>query len=182
MKGSSAMPHKRNPKVAERICGLARVARANALVGLENMPLWHERDISHSSAERIVIPDTVLAVDYMLDRFCWIVEGLVVYPERMERNLWASHGLFFSHRLLLALIEAGVDRAGAYRLVQRNAMRAWDEELDFPELVRADPDVAQHLDQHALASVFDLDATIANLDVTFDRLRRLAPKEEPAHA
>jgi adenylosuccinate lyase len=182
MKGSSAMPHKRNPKVAERICGLARVARANALVGLENMPLWHERDISHSSAERIVIPDTVLALDYMLDRFCWIVEGLVVYPERMERNLWASHGLFFSHRLLLALIEAGVDRAGAYRLVQRNAMRAWDEELDFAGLVRSDPDVAQHLDEDALASVFDLDATIANLDTTFDRLRRLAPKEEPAHA
>jgi adenylosuccinate lyase len=182
MKGSSAMPHKRNPKVAERICGLARVARANALVGMENMPLWHERDISHSSAERIVIPDTVLALDYMLDRFCWIVEGLVVYPERMERNLWASHGLFFSHRLLLALIEAGVDRAGAYRLVQRNAMRAWDEELDFPGLVRADPDVAQHLDEQALATVFDLDATIANLDTTFDRLRRLAPKEEPAHA
>jgi adenylosuccinate lyase len=99
----------------------------------------------------------------------------------MERNLWASHGLFFSHRLLLALIEAGVDRAGAYRLVQRNAMRAWDEELDFPGLVRADAEVAQHLDEHALASVFDLDATIANLDATFDRLRRLAPKEEPAH-
>src|SRR5207302_1558754 len=127
MKGSSAMPHKRNPKVAERVSGLARIVRAAALVGLENMPLWHERDISHSSAERVVIPDAFFAVDYMLDRFAWIVEGLVVYPERMERNLWASHGLFFSHRLLLALIESGLDRAQAYELVQRNAMQAWDK-------------------------------------------------------
>jgi len=181
MKGSSAMPHKRNPKVAERVSGLARVVRAAAVVGLENMPLWHERDISHSSAERIVVPDAFLALDYMLDRFTWIVEGLVVYPDRMERNLWASHGLFFSHRLLLALVEAGVERADAYRLVQRNAMRAWDEERDFGELVRADPELTTVLDETTLASVFDLDATIANLDSTFDRLRRLAPKEEPVH-
>jgi adenylosuccinate lyase len=181
MKGSSAMPHKRNPKVAERISGLARVARAASVVGLENMPLWHERDISHSSAERIVIPDAFLALDYMLDRFTWILEGLVVYPERMARNLWASHGLFFSHRLLLALVDAGLDRPDAYRLVQRNAMRAWDEERDFGELVRADPEIVSALNEPALASVFDLDATIANLDSTFDRLRRLAPKEEPVH-
>jgi adenylosuccinate lyase len=177
MKGSSAMPHKRNPKVAERISGLARVVRGAAVVGLENVPLWHERDISHSSAERIVIPDAFLALDYMLDRFRWIVEGLVVYPDRMERNLWASHGLFFSHRLLLALVEHGLERAEAYRLVQRNAMRAWDEERDFGELVRADPDLRAHLDDAALADVFDLGATVANLDSTFDRLNRLAPKE-----
>src|SRR5207245_8533795 len=126
MKGSSAMPHKRNPKVAERICGLARVVRSAALVGMENVPLWHERDISHSSAERVVLPDAFLALDYMLDRFCWIVDGLVVYPERMQRNLWSSHGLFFSHRLLLALVGGGLERAAAYRLVQRNGMRAWD--------------------------------------------------------
>jgi adenylosuccinate lyase len=181
MKGSSAMPHKRNPKVAERVSGLARVVRAASVVGLENMPLWHERDISHSSAERIVVPDAFLALDYMLDRFAWIVEGLVVYPERMERNLWASHGLFFSHRLLLALVEAGLERAAAYQLVQRNAMRAWDDERDFGELVGADPEIASVLDADALARVFDLDATIANLDSTFDRLRRLAPKEEPVH-
>jgi adenylosuccinate lyase len=181
MKGSSAMPHKRNPKVAERVSGLARVVRAAAVVGLENMPLWHERDISHSSAERIVLPDAFLALDYMLDRFTWIVDGLVVYPERMERNLWASHGLFFSHRLLLALVEAGVERADAYRLVQRNAMRAWDEERDFGELVRADSELTAVLAATTLARVFDLDATIANLDSTFDRLRRLAPKEEPVH-
>jgi adenylosuccinate lyase len=182
MKGSSAMPHKRNPKVAERVSGLARVVRGAALVGLENMPLWHERDISHSSAERIVIPDAFLAVDYMLDRFTWIVDGLVVYPERMERNLWASHGLFFSHRLLLALIGSGLERADAYRLVQRNAMRAWDEERDFGELVRADREITAQLDEQALAEVFDLNATIANLDSTFDRVRRLIPKEEPVHA
>jgi adenylosuccinate lyase len=181
MKGSSAMPHKRNPKVAERICGLARVVRAAAIVGFENVSLWHERDISHSSAERVVIPDAFLALDYMLDRFCWIVDGLVVYPERMERNLWSSHGLFFSHRLLLALIESGAERADAYRLVQANAMRSWDEERDFAELVRADPAIAERLDDAALASVFDLGATIAHLDATFDRLRRLAPKEEAVH-
>jgi adenylosuccinate lyase len=155
--------------------------RAASVVGLENMALWHERDISHSSAERIVVPDAFLALDYMLDRFAWIVEGLVVYPERMERNLWASHGLFFSHRLLLALVEAGLERAAAYQLVQRNAMRAWDDERDFGELVGADPEIASVLDADALARVFDLDATIANLDSTFDRLRRLAPKEEPVH-
>jgi adenylosuccinate lyase len=182
MKGSSAMPHKRNPKVAERLSGLARVVRAASVVGLENMPLWHERDISHSSAERIVIPDAFLALDYMLDRFAWIVEGLVVYPERMERNLWSSHGLFFSHRLLLALIEDGLERADAYRLVQHNAMRAWDEEREFAELVRADPEITARLDDSALADVFDLGATIAHLDRTFDRLHRLVPKEEPVHA
>jgi adenylosuccinate lyase len=181
MKGSSAMPHKRNPKVAERICGLARVVRAASIVGLENVPLWHERDISHSSAERVVVPDAFLALDYMLDRFRWLAEGLVVHPDRMERNLWASHGLFFSHRLLLALVEHGLERADAYRLVQRNAMRAWDEERDFPELVHADPDIRARLDDAALADVFDLGATVANLDPAFDRLRRLAPKEEPVN-
>src|SRR5690242_6401425 len=182
MKGSSAMPHKRNPKVAERICGLARVVRAAALVGFENVPLWHERDISHSSAERVVVPDAFLALDYMLDRFQWLVDGLVVHPERMEKNLWASHGLFFSHRLLLALVEAGLERGDAYRLVQRNAMRAWDEERDFGALVRADDEITSHLGSDALDDVFDLDATVANLDSTFDRLHRLAPKEEPVHA
>src|SRR5437763_793193 len=135
-KGSSAMPHKRNPKVSERICGLARVVRAASLVGMEDVSLWHERDISHSSAERVVIPDAFLALDYMLDRFTWLLDGLVVHPERMRRNLDASHGLYFSQRLLLALVESGLERDEAYRLVQRNAMRAWDEELDFRDLVR----------------------------------------------
>jgi adenylosuccinate lyase len=182
MKGSSAMPHKRNPKVAERISGLARVLRANAGVGLENVVLWHERDISHSSAERVVLPDSFLALDYMLDRFAWLIDGLVVHPDRMERNLWASHGLFFSHRLLLALVEQGVARDEAYRLVQRNAMRAWDEELDFEELVRDDREIAGRLSAADLTEVFDLEATIAHVDGAFERLRRLAPKEEAVHA
>src|SRR5258706_11882582 len=137
-KGSSAMPHKRNPVVAERICGLARVVRAAAIVGLENVALWHERDISHSSAERVVIPDAFLAVDYMLDRFSWLMEGLIVREERIRRNLEDSHFLFFSQRVLLALVESGLSRDDAYRRAQRNAMRAWDEELDFRELVRHD--------------------------------------------
>src|SRR3954468_10860845 len=179
MKGSSAMPHKRNPKVAERISGLARVVRANAVVGLENVPLWHERDISQSSAERVVIPDSFLALDYMLDRFAWIVEGLVVHPERMRRNLEMSHGLFFSHRLLLALVESGFPRGEAYRAVQTHAMRAWDEETDFTELVRGDSALAASVD---LDAVFDLDATVRHVDTVFDRLHALVRKEEPVHA
>jgi len=179
MKGSSAMPHKRNPKVAERICGLARVVRANSLVGLENVPLWHERDISQSSAERVVIPDSFLALDYMLDRFTWIVEGLVVHPERMLRNLESSHGLVFSHRLLLALIEAGLPRDDAYRLVQGHAMQAWEEEADFAQLVRNDPEISGRTD---LDAVFDLATTVRHVDTVFDRLQGLAQKEEPVHA
>jgi adenylosuccinate lyase len=177
MKGSSAMPHKRNPKVAERICGLARVVRSTASVGLENVVLWHERDISQSSAERVVIPDAFLALDYMIDRFIWIVDGLVVYPERMLRNLDASHGLVFSHRLLLALIESGLPRDEAYRLVQRSAMTAWDEERDFRALVGADPDVTARLDIAALDGVFDLAATVQHVDAVFDRLAVLTRKE-----
>ena len=178
-KGSSAMPHKRNPVVAERICGLARVVRGAAVVGLENVALWHERDISHSSAERVVIPDAFLAVDYMLDRFTWLVDGLVVREERMRRNLEASHYLFFSQRVLLALVESGLPRDDAYRLVQRNAMRAWDEELDFRELVRADDEIAGRVD---LDAVFDLDVYTRHVDIVFARLHALADKEEPVHA
>jgi adenylosuccinate lyase len=181
MKGSSAMPHKRNPKVAERISGLARIVRAAALVGFENVPLWHERDISHSSAERVVVPDAFLALDYMLDRFTWVVDGLVVYPERMRRNLDASHNLFFSHRLLLALVESGLERADAYALVQRAAMRAWDEERDFVQLARDDDAIAGRLGTERLDDVFDLNATVAHLDSVFDRIHRLVQKEEPVH-
>ena len=181
-KGSSAMPHKRNPIVAERICGLARVVRGAALVGLENVALWHERDISHSSAERVVVPDAFLALDYMLDRFAWLLEGLVVRPERMRRNLEASHGLFFSQRLLLALVESGLERSKAYELVQRNAMRAWEEEQDFPDLVRSDMAISAQLDAAALGAVFDLEAYTRHVDVVFDRLSALVPKEEPIHA
>jgi adenylosuccinate lyase len=174
-KGSSAMPHKRNPIVAERICGLARLVRGYAQVGFENVALWHERDISHSSAERVVLPDAFLAVDYMLERFAWLVEGLVVRSERMRANLDSSGGLFFSQRLLLALVESGLDRDGAYRLVQRHAMRAWDEGLDFRELVRADSEIAGRVD---LESAFDLDAYTVHAGVVFDRLRDLVAEWE----
>ncbi len=181
-KGSSAMPHKRNPVVAERICGLARVVRSASVVGLENVALWHERDISHSSAERVVVPDAFLAVDYMLDRFAWLIEGLVVRPEQMRRNLDASHGLFFSQRVLLALVGAGLGRDEAYRLVQRNAMRAWDEEQDFRSLVSADSEITAVLDADALDEAFDLAAYTRHVDAVFDRLRTLVQKEEPVHA
>ena len=177
-KGSSAMPHKRNPVVAERICGLARVVRAAAIVGLENVALWHERDISHSSAERVVIPDAFLAVDYMLDRFSWLMEGLIVREERMRRNLEDSHFLFFSQRVLLALVESGLSRDDAYQLVQRNAMRAWDEELDFRELVRREEEIASRVD---LEAVFDLSSYTRHVDTVFARLHSIAVKEEPVH-
>ncbi len=176
MKGSSAMPHKRNPKVAERLSGLARIVRATAVVGMENVGVWHERDISHSSAERIVVPDAFFALDYMLDRFVWIMEGLVVYPERMRRNLEASHFLFFSQRVLSALVESGLSRDDAYRLVQRASMRSWEEELDFRELCRADDEIASRVD---LDSTFDLTAYTRHVDTVFARLEAL--KGEPAH-
>jgi adenylosuccinate lyase len=176
-KGSSAMPHKRNPIVAERICGLARVVRAAAQVGLENVALWHERDISHSSAERVVIPDAFLALDYMLDRFAWLVDGLVVLPERMRANLEAGHGLFFSQRVLLALVEAGLPRDEAYRLVQEHALRAWDEGLDFRELVEGDPRIAGRID---VVAAFDLGAYTRHVDAIFERLQAL--NEEAIHA
>jgi adenylosuccinate lyase len=169
-KGSSAMPHKRNPITAERICGLARVVRAAAQVGLENVALWHERDISHSSAERVVIPDAFLALDYILGRFAWLVEGLVINVERMRENLDASHGLYFSQRLLLALVESGLARDDAYRLVQRLAMEAWDAGRDFRELATGDPEVAGRVD---LAGVFDLAPYTRHVDAVFDRLEAL---------
>jgi adenylosuccinate lyase len=186
-KGSSAMPHKRNPVVAERISGLARVVRGAAAVGLENVALWHERDISHSSAERVVLPDAFLALDYMLDRFAWLVDGLVVDAARMRRNLDASHGLVFSQRVLLALVGAGLSRDEAYRLVQRNALAAWDEERDFRELVEGDAEIAAQLDSDALARAFDPGDALGHVDVLFERLAALAERarereEETVHA
>jgi len=180
-KGSSSMPHKRNPVVSERLCGLARVVRGAALVGLENVALWHERDISHSSAERVVVPDAFLALDYMLDRFAWLVEGLVVFPERMRRNLEQSHFLFFSQRVLLALVESGLARDEAYRLVQRASMRAWEEEQDFRELVRADSEIAGQID---LDEAFSLEPYTRHVDTVFERLSALVrtKEEEPTYA
>jgi adenylosuccinate lyase len=173
-KGSSAMPHKRNPIVSERICGLARVVRSAALVGLENVALWHERDISHSSAERIVLPDAFLALDYMLDRFAWLAQGLVVHAGRMRANLEATGGVFFSQRLLLALVDSGLGRDEAYRLVQHEAMRAWDEELDFRELVSSDAEIAGRVD---LDAVFDLGVYTRHVDAVFERLQSLPRRE-----
>ena len=185
-KGSSAMPHKRNPVVAERLCGLARIVRAAALVALENVALWHERDISHSSAERVVVPDAFLALDYMLDRFVWLAEGLVVDVERMRRNLESSHGLVFSQRVLLALVESGLPRAEAYALVQRHALRAWEEEIDFRSLVAADPEIADRLGDDGIERAFDLNELLRHVDTIFERLSALAGRqireEEALHA
>jgi adenylosuccinate lyase len=173
-KGSSAMPHKRNPIVCERISGLARVIRANALVGFENQPLWHERDISHSSAERVVLVDSTTLADYLLDRFAWVVEGMQVYPARMLRNLQGSFGLTFSGRVLLALVEAGLARERAYELVQRSAMRAWEEELPLADLLAADPEVSAVLSGDELARAFDLDEALKSADVAFGRFESRA--------
>jgi adenylosuccinate lyase len=158
---------------------MARVVRGYAVAALENNALWHERDISHSSAERVVVPDAFLALDYMLDRFAWLVEGLVVRGERMRRNLESSHGLFFSQRLLLALVDSGLSRDEAYRLVQRHALRAWDEEQDFTEVVRADRELSGRVD---LDAVFDLNAYTRHVDIVFERLRTLVRKGETVHA
>lgn len=169
-KGSSAMPHKRNPILSERICGMARTVRANSIVGLENVALWHERDISHSSAERIVLPDSSATLDYMLAKTASLLDGLVVYPERMLENLNATRGLIFSGQLLLALTQKGVSREQAYEWAQRNAMRVWDEGGDFQPLVAADADIRAHLSTEEIAHVFSLDTYLRNVDEIFGRV------------
>jgi adenylosuccinate lyase len=177
-KGSSAMPHKRNPIVCERICGLARILRANALVGFENQALWHERDISHSSAERVALVDSVVALDYVLARFAWVVDGMRVDAERMRRNIDASFGLTFSGRVLLALVEAGLERERAYEIVQRHAHRAWDDEVPLRELLDADPEVTSALSPTQIDRAFDLEAALANADTAFVRLGLGHPQGE----
>jgi adenylosuccinate lyase len=169
-KGSSAMPHKRNPILSERICGMARVVRANSVVGLENVALWHERDISHSSAERVVLPDSSIATDYMLHKMAALIDGLVVYPERMLENLNATRGLIFSGQLLLVLTQSGVAREEAYEWVQRNAMKTWDEGGDFHSLVSADKEIRAHLSTEQIARVFSLDTYLRNVDAVFARV------------
>jgi adenylosuccinate lyase len=169
-KGSSAMPHKRNPILSERICGMARTVRANSIVGLENVALWHERDISHSSAERIVLPDSSATLDYMLAKTASLLDGLVVYPERMLENLHATRGLIFSGQLLLALTQKGVSREQAYEWAQRNAMRVWDEGGDFQSLVSEDTDIRAHLSTEEIAHVFSLDTYLRNVDEIFGRV------------
>ena len=169
-KGSSAMPHKRNPIISERICGLARVIRGNSLVGLENVALWHERDISHSSAERVVLPDSSIALDYILSKTTSLIDGLVVYPERMLENLKATRGLIFSGQLLLALTQKGIARELAYEWVQRNAMKAWDENQDFQELTKTDDDINATLSRQEIEKVFSLDTYLRNVDTIFTRV------------
>jgi adenylosuccinate lyase len=169
-KGSSAMPHKRNPILSERICGMARVVRGYSLVGLENVALWHERDISHSSAERVVLPDASIALDYMLHKAAGLIDGLVVYPERMLENLRATRGLVFSGQLLLALTRSGASREDAYEWAQRNAMKVWDEGGDFQTLVGADADIKAHLSSEEIERIFSLDTYLSNVDAIFERV------------
>ena len=164
------MPHKRNPIISERICGMARIVRANSIVGLENVALWHERDISHSSAERVVLPDSSIALDYMLQKTIGLIDGLVVYPERMLENLNLMKGLIFSGQLLLALTNTGVSRETAYEWVQRNAMRVWDEDRDFQTLVKADEEIKSHLSVEEIERIFSLDHYLRNVDSIFERV------------
>ena len=169
-KGSSAMPHKRNPVICERVCGLSRILRANALVALENVSLWHERDISHSSAERVIFPDSTIALDYMLNKFIEVIEGLKVYPENMLENLVRTKGLIFSQRLLLMLMDKGLKRSTAYDLVQALAMKSWEEKLNFKDLVSRDKGLANYLSAKEIESCFELDYYLRNVDKIFKRM------------
>ena len=172
-KGSSAMPHKRNPVVSERVCGLARVIRGHAVAGMENVVLWHERDISHSSAERVIFPDATGLLAFMLRDLTAVIDGLVVFPERMRENVMTLGGIAFSQTVLLALIDAGVARDEAYRLVQRAAAEAWDGGASFRSLIEADPEVTSRLDADSLEQLFDPSRYLANLDGVFARLEKL---------
>jgi adenylosuccinate lyase len=177
-KGSSAMPHKRNPVKAEQLCGLARVLRGNVQPALEDVALWHERDISHSSVERVIVPDSLMLAYYELVQCTRIIAGMRVYPERMMRNLDASFGLVFSQPVLLALVESGLTRDEAYRLVQRNAMKAWQDERPFRELLAVDADVTGALDPARLDACFDLKRALANVNRVFDALDALDALDE----
>jgi len=169
-KGSSAMPHKRNPVTAEQICGLARVVRGNTIPAFENIALWHERDISHSSAERIILADSAIALDYMLARTRWLVDGMRVSPERMRRNLDSTQGLIFSGQLLLDLAAAGMLRENAYRLVQSHAMQAWESGGSFRKAVEQDPEVLSYLGIEKIQQAFSLDRYLKSVDRIFARV------------
>jgi adenylosuccinate lyase len=168
-KGSSAMPHKRNPVVSEQICGLARVVRANVQAALENIALWHERDISHSSVERVILADSAILTDYLLAKTKWLVDGMRVYPERMLRNLDSTHGLIFSGQLLLDLAAAGMLREDAYRVVQEHAMHAWETEGDFQESIEADQNILSYLSLERIRQAFSVPRYLANVDRIFAR-------------
>jgi adenylosuccinate lyase len=182
--GSSSMPHKRNPELAERICGLARLIRGNSVTAMENVALWGERDISHSSAERIILPDSCLALDYILSIFSRIIEGLRVFPERMFENIESSMGLVFSQRVLLALVDKGLAREDAYKIVQTNATRCWEEKKDFRDLLRADKQTKTHFSSGEFDELFDYGYYTRYVDDTFARLglikKPAAKKKRPA--
>ncbi len=181
-KGSSAMPHKRNPVTSEQISGLARVVRSNAQAGFENVALWHERDISHSSVERIIIPDSTTLVDYLLQKTSNLIDTMFVYPERMQANLDSTRGLVFSGQLLLDLVENGVSREDAYRLVQSHAMRAWKEGLNFRELVLKDKTITRRVPRVQIERAFDLNRQLSNIDKIFARVfeaRAAEPAKKP---
>jgi adenylosuccinate lyase len=169
-KGSSAMPHKRNPVTSEQISGLSRVVRSNAQAGLENVALWHERDISHSSAERVILPDSTTLADYLLTKTTNLIDTMFVYPERMRANLESTRGLIFSGQLLLDLVEHDVSREDAYRLVQSHAMRAWKEGLDFHQLVLADKEITRRVPRRQIEQAFDLPRQLKNVDKIFARV------------
>ncbi len=173
-KGSSAMPHKRNPITCERLTGLSRLVRSNAMAAFENVALWGERDISHSSVERVIIPDSTILLDYMLSKISWVIEGLTVYPENMRRNLQKMGGIVFSSRLLLALVDKGITREEAYRIVQRDAMAAWRGEGGFKDIVIADPEVKKLLSDEEVDACFDERYFLRNVGVVFQRLEKLA--------
>tara|TARA_A100001037_G_C15124313_1_gene625412 strand:- start:978 stop:2267 length:1290 start_codon:yes stop_codon:yes gene_type:complete len=169
-KGSSSMPHKRNPELSERICGLARLIRGNSITALENVALWHERDISHSSAERMILPDASLGLDYMLSLMTGIIEDMVVYPDRMMKNLESTRGLVFSPRVMLLLVEQGLDRTDAYDAVQRNSMKSWEDQLDFRELIKTDPVVSTKVSTHDIDELFDYSFYLAHVDHIYKRV------------
>jgi len=169
-KGSSAMPHKRNPIISENLTGLARLVRGYAISSLENIPLWHERDISHSSVERVIGPDATILIDFMLFRATNLIKNLIVYPENMLKNLNATKGLIFSQRLLLMLTESGIKREKAYEIVQRNAMKSWEEGQDFKKLIKNDKDVKKYLKPGEIESAFDIEYYLKNVDFIFDRV------------
>jgi adenylosuccinate lyase len=170
-KGSSAMPHKRNPVISERICGLARVIQSNVMTALRNMPLWHERDISHSSAERVILPDSTIALEYILDKMYYILENLHVYPENIERVLNITRGLIFSQKVLLALVQKGLDREEAYKMVQNLAMEVWNhQDLHFKKEILMRENFRKFLSEQEIEQIFDLRSFLKNIDLIYQRL------------
>ena len=169
-KGSSAMPHKRNPILTERLTGFARLLRGNAHTAMENVALWHERDISHSSIERVIFPDSTTIVDYMLNKTTNLMNNLLVYPENMQNNIDLTNGLIFSQEVLLLLIKKGLTREKAYEIVQRNAMRVWREKIDFNNLLKSDKEIMEHISEDELDKLFDISKILININKVYERL------------